>query len=162
MVPQPLEAAVEDCSRAVRHLFASALATHGDLLYDWPGHCSVTLEDATMTTTAESKHRSLSRNRARSAARALIHLADLGTVPELAESCIASLRLLAHGSGAGPEEGALLSGLAELERAYAHSELGLDLAEQRLFCIGLSLLASTPQFAAALPASVAVAVAVAC
>ncbi len=96
-----------------------------------------------------------SYERARCTARSLIYLADLGTVPELVESSIENLRLLALGADRGriSTEGArgLASGLDRLRRAIELGSLGLNLAEDRLLRIGLSLLESTPQFAAALP-----------
>jgi hypothetical protein len=96
------------------------------------------------------------RASARCTARALISLADFGTVPELVEAGIANLRLLASGALTRPPGrdggGSIAEGLARLRHALAARTLGLDLAEDRLLRIGLSLLESTPQYAAALPA----------
>lgn len=95
-------------------------------------------------------------DRARCTARSLIYLADLGTVPELVESSIENLRLLSIGADRGrirtEAERGLETGIARLLHALEQRRLGLNLAEERLLRIGLSLLESTPQFADALPA----------
>jgi hypothetical protein len=94
--------------------------------------------------------------RARRCARALIRLAEHGTVPELVASSIENLRLLSAGARRGAAgmaaERGLQTGIARLLRAIEMGTLGLNLAEYRLLRIGLSLLESTPQYAAALPA----------
>ncbi len=81
--------------------------------------------------------------RARCTARSLIYLADLGTVPELVESAIENLRLLSHGPDRGRFSSdaarGLEAGIAQLGRAIAQRTLGLNLAEDRLLRIGLSL-----------------------
>ena len=97
------------------------------------------------------------RERARCTARSLIYLADLGTVPELVESSIENLRLLSIGADRGRirTEAArgLAAGIARLRHALAQRTLGLNLAEERLLRIGLSLLETTAQYAHALPAA---------
>jgi hypothetical protein len=122
---------------------------------DWPTLCSAAIEDDDMSTAAGAFAPQPTTERARCTARSLIYLADLGTVPELVESSIANLRLLSAGADRGrfsmDKDNGLQTGIDRLLGAIAQRTLGLNLAEDRLLRIGLSLLESTPQYAAALP-----------
>jgi hypothetical protein len=113
------------------------------------------VEDATMSTAACAPASPPTSERARCTARSLIYLADLGTVPELVESSIENLRLLSIGADRGrirtEAERGLEAGVARLLHALEQRTLGLNLTEDRLLRIGLSLLETTPQFEAALP-----------